>query len=123
MKCLSEEKVDLLFSLLEQGKSIREMAKIAGVAKETAQRYRKEYYRLPKTLDIKLKDGPMGELVNIAGEKLRSRFPQLLEPDKMVDGYHVKVAVAELLFWQRVDGFVEVSYEVTEPGKAPASES
>ena len=43
MNIISDEKVDLLLKLAEMGKSIREMAKIAKVSKQTAQNYQQAY--------------------------------------------------------------------------------
>lgn len=43
---ISDEKVELLLDLAEEGKSIREMARIVGVAKQTAQNYQQVYKEL-----------------------------------------------------------------------------
>ena len=40
---ISDDKVELLLDLAEEGKSIRKMAEIAGVAKQTAQNYQRAY--------------------------------------------------------------------------------
>jgi len=43
MNIISDEKVDLLLKLAKMGKSIREMAKLANVSKQTAQNYQQAY--------------------------------------------------------------------------------